>query len=214
MPSTEGYANKPANNGDQQRSDEEIRWQHEGYAGIAHSAQIQNGDHNQNPHANCYGVLLQRRDGGDQGADPRGNAHGRGKNVVRQQSRRREKSSEGAQVEAGDGIRAAAGRIGGDGLAIGKVDDDQQRNDRRADGDDVLHAEQAKRNQQAERRFRTVSGGTERVQTEDGNTFLDANLFGTLVAGFDGFADNGVENVHEWMSQSVRKFPAFPYVTR
>src|SRR6266513_1962906 len=70
----------------------------------------------------------------------------------------------------------AAGRSG-DRLAIRKVDDDQQRNDGRADGNDVLHAQKAERNQQAEGGFRTVSGGTERVQPEDRNALADADLF-------------------------------------
>src|SRR6266705_1155554 len=149
------------------------------------------------PDAESDGVRLQGGNGGDQRADAGGNAHGRGENVVRQQSRRREKSGKGAQVEARDGIGAAAGGIGRDRLAIRKIDDDQQRDDGCADRNNVLHSEQTERNQQAEGGFRAVSGGAEGVESEDGDAFLHADLFGALVAGLDGLADNGVEDVHK-----------------
>src|SRR6266702_1742223 len=199
MSATEGHAHESANNGDKQSPDEEIRRHHEGYSRFADAAQIQNGDDDKNPDAESDGVRLQGGNGGDQRADAGGNAHGRRKNVVRQQSRRREKSGKGAQVEARDGIGAAAGGIGRDRLAIRKIDDDQQRDDGCADRNNVLHSEQTERNQQAEGGFRAVSGGAEGVESEDGDAFLDADLFGALVAGLNGLADNGVEDVHEWL---------------
>ncbi len=58
MPPAEGGAQEPANDGDEQSADEEIRRQHECYAGIADAAQIQNGDDNKNPDADSHGMGL------------------------------------------------------------------------------------------------------------------------------------------------------------
>src|SRR6266702_3425479 len=197
MSAAEGHAHESAENRDEKSPDEEIRRHHEGHSRFADAAQIQNGDDNKNPDAESDGVRLQGGNGGDQRADAGGNAHGRRKNVVCQQSRRREKPGKGAQVEARDGIGAAAGGIGRDRLAIRKIDDDQQRDDGCADRNNVLHSEQTERNQQAEGGFRAVSGGAEGVESEDGDAFLHADLLGALVAGLDGLSDNGVEDVHE-----------------
>src|SRR5229473_748845 len=125
-----------------------------------------------------------------------------------------EEAGEGAQVVARDGIGAAAGWIGSDRLSIRKVDDDQQRNDGCADGNDVLHAEQAEWNQQAESGFRAVSSGTERIQAEDGYAFADADLLGAFFAGLDGLADNGIEDVHSWSGPEKRSLSESPFVTR
>src|SRR5229473_2686042 len=214
MSTAESHAYESANDGDEQGPDEEIGRHHEGHAGIANTAQIQNGDNEKNPDAKGHGMRLQRGNGRNQRANACGNAHGRSEDVVRQQSCRGEKACEGAQVEARNGVGAAARGIGGNGLAIGKVDYDEERNDGGADGDDVLHTEQAERNQQTEGGFRAVGGGTERVQAEDGDAFLDADLFGALVAGLDGLADNGVENVHSWSGPEKRSLSERPFVTR
>src|SRR5207302_8413540 len=107
-----------------------------------------------------------------------------------------EEAGKYAQVETRDSVGTASGWISSDCLAIGKIDDHEQCNDGRADGNDVLHAEQAERNQQAEGGFRAVGSGTECVQAKDGNAFLDADLFGALIAGFEGLANDDVEDVH------------------
>src|SRR6267142_2318469 len=105
----------------------------------------------------------------------------------------------------------AAAWISGDGLAIGKVDDDQQHNNGRADGNDVLHSKNAERNQQAESGFRAVSRGTERVQPEDRNALADADLLGALVAGPEGLADNEIEDVHGRFGPSCDSLLACPF---
>src|SRR5438309_11767416 len=115
MSSAESHADEPANDGDQQRSDEEIGWDHEGQASVADSAQIQNGDDHKNPNTEDDGVRLQRGNGRNERANARGNAHGRSQDVVRQQSRRGKKAGEGAQIEARNSVGAAAGWIGGNG---------------------------------------------------------------------------------------------------
>ncbi len=131
--------------------------------------------------------------GRDQGADSGGNAHGDGENVIGEQRGRGQQARARAQVESRHRVGAAARRIRGDGLAIGKIHDHQQRDDGGADGNDVANAQQAQRNQKAERGFRPVGGGAQRVQTEDRDAFGGSDLLGALVAGLDGLADNEVE---------------------
>src|SRR4029077_5695597 len=130
-------ADNSAANGDQQRAQEEIGGQHESHAGIAQAPQIENGDDQQYEDANADGVRLQGRNSGDQRANARGNAHGGGENVVRQQGRGSQKRGEGAEVEARDGIGPTPARISRNGLPVGKVHDDQERDDGHADGNDV-----------------------------------------------------------------------------
>ena len=109
----------------------------------------------------------QGRNGRNQGADSRGNAHGGRENVIGEESGCGKQAGRCAKIEARHGIGAAAGGIGGDGLAIGEVYDHQQRDDGGADGNDITNAEKAKGNQKAEGRFRAVSSRAKRVETKD-----------------------------------------------
>src|SRR5258705_16068 len=74
-----------------------------------------------------------------------------------------------SKVVARHGVGAATSWIRRDRLTIGKIDDQEQRNDRGGDGDDVMQAKQAERNQQSQSRFRAVCRGAERIQAEDGD---------------------------------------------
>ncbi len=129
-------------------------------------------------------------------ADSRGNAHRGGENVVGEERGRGEQAGRCAKIEARHGIGAAAGGIGGDGLAIGKVHDHQQRDDGGADGNDIANAEKAKRDQKAEGRFRAVSSRAKAIETKDRDALRGADLLGAFVAGLDGLADNEIEYVH------------------
>ena len=84
-------------------------------------------------------------------------------------------------------------RIGVDGLAVAEVDDGQQGDDGRADRHDVVHAHQAKRDEQRERGFRAVCGGAESVKAEDGNAGEGADVLGALLAGSQRAAEEQVQ---------------------
>ncbi len=165
-------------------------------AGLAHAAEIEDGDDDQNADAERNRVRQQGRNGRDQGADSRGNAHGGREDIVGEQRGRGKQARACAKVEARHGVGAAAGGIGGDGLAIGEVHDHQQRDDGGADRNDIPNAEKAEGNQKAERRFRAVSGRAERVETKDRDALRGTDLLGAFVAGLDGLADNEVKYVH------------------
>jgi len=59
-------------------------------------------------------------------------------------------------------------RISIDGLPVAEVDDGQQGDNRSAHRNDVVHADQAERDEQRERGLRAIRGGTEGVKAEDG----------------------------------------------
>jgi hypothetical protein len=95
-----------------------------------------------------------------------------------------------------NGVRAATRRVRRDSLQIRKINNDEQRNYGRTYGDDVLNSEKAERNKQAERRFRAICGGAERVQTEYGDTSGGADLFGALIASLQRLAEDQIRNIH------------------
>ena len=143
MPAAEENADNARDDGDEQRADKKIGGNREGQAGVAHAAKIEDGDDDQNADAERNRVRQQGRNGRDQRADSGGNTHGGGEDVVGQQRSRGEQAGRRAKIEARHGVGAAAGGIGGDGLAIGEVNDHQQRDDGGADRNDIANAEQA-----------------------------------------------------------------------
>jgi hypothetical protein len=74
-------------------------------------------------------------------------------------------------------------------LPVGEINDDQQRNDGRAYGNDILDPKKPERNQQAESRFRPVRGGAESIQTKNRNALRGTDLFGAFVGGLNGLAN-------------------------
>jgi len=84
MAASKGDSRNSANDGDEQRADEKIRRYHEDDAGVAHTAQIQNGDDDKDSDAQPHGMRLERGHSGCQRSNAGGNAHRRGENVVRQ----------------------------------------------------------------------------------------------------------------------------------
>src|ERR1700687_2331190 len=182
--------------GNQKCADKEIGGKREGKASIAHTAEIKDGDHDQNADAERSRMRQQGRKGRDQGTDPRGNAHGGSEDVIGEKGRWGKQAGMCAKVEASDGIGATAGGIGGDGLAIGEVHDHEQRDDGGADRNDIPNPEKAKGNQKAEGRFRAVSSRAKRVEAKDRNALRGTDLLGAFVTGLDGLTDNEVKYVH------------------
>jgi len=212
MATTQRDANQSAGNGDEQGAHKEVGGQHEGNAGVAESAKIEQGDDDENAEADADGVRLQGRNGGDQRAHSGGDTYRGGEDVVGEEGGSGEQAGKNAKVETGDGVGAAAHRICRDGLEIGKVNDDQQGDDRGANGNDVVQAQETERDQQAECGFGAISRGTQGVQTEDGNALGRSNLLGAFVAGGQGLANQKVKDVHE-STIPGKLFLAHPFAT-
>src|ERR1019366_7492514 len=64
-------------------------------------------------------------------------------------------------------------------------------------GNDITNAKKAKRNQQAEGRFRAVRSRTQRVQAKDRDALHRTDLLGAFVTGLDGLTDHEVKYVHD-----------------
>ncbi len=186
----ERHAQNASCDSNQKRADKKICGKREDQARIAHPAQIEDGDHDQNADAEANRVRQQRRHRRHQRAHARRNPHGGREDVVGEQRRRGQQPGLRAKVETRHGIRAAAGGIRGDGLPIREVDDHEQRDDCHADWHNVPHAEQAERNQKAERRFRAVRGGTEPVEAKDRDALQWTDLLGAFITRCDRLADN------------------------
>ncbi len=190
MPAAEKNTENARDEGDEKRADKEIGGKREGQACVAHAAEIEDGDDDQNADAERNRVRQQGRDGRDQGTDSRGNAHGGSEDVIGEERGGGKQAGGCAQIEARHCIGAAAGGIGGDGLAIGEVHNHQQRDDGGGDGNDIPNAEKAKGNQKAEGRFRAVSRRAKRVETKDRDALRGADLLGAFVSGLDGLTHN------------------------
>jgi hypothetical protein len=93
---------------------------------------------------------------GDERAHASRDADSRGEDVVNHERRGGEKSRIGAEILRRDGIGATPAWVGVDGLTIREEDDDEQDDDGERDGHDVVHAEDAERDEESERRFWSV----------------------------------------------------------
>jgi hypothetical protein len=86
-------------------------------------------------------------------------------------------------------------------LAIGKKNDYEQGDNGSADRDDVVNAQEAKGNQQAESGFGPVRGGTKGIETKNWNARAGTDLFSSFIDGFERLANYEIENIH---GESVR----------
>ena len=141
-------------------------------------------------------VRQQRRNRRHQRAHSGRDSNRRRQHVIDQQSGRRQQTRARADVLARNGVRSAAARVRIDGLAIRKIDDGQQENDGAADRHDVRDAQRAERDQDRERRFRTICGGTERVESEDGDARGRADALAFFFPICERLAEQQVEEGH------------------
>ncbi len=196
MAAAHHHPHNPSGDRDEQRAHKKIRRNCECRPRLAHAAKIENGNHDQNSHAQRNRVRQQRRNRRNQRAHSRGNTHRGRQDVIREQRRGRQQSRRRAQVKPRHRIGAATRGIRGDGLPVGKIYDHQQRDNGRANRDDIVNAQQPQRNQKAERRFRPVRGRTQRVEAKNRNPLHRTDLLGAFVAGRDRFPNYEIKNVH------------------
>ena len=144
---------------EKQRPDEEVRGDEEGRAGVLDSAHIDERENQQDREAEAEGVGLEARDCGHEGTNAGGYADGRIQDVVDHERGGGEQPRLLPEILGGDGVAATPVRVGIDGLAVGEEDDREQADDREGDGDDLLDACEAERDEQGEGGFGAVSGG-------------------------------------------------------
>ena len=196
VPVTRDDADDARDDGDEESADKEVSGDGEDQTGFAQPTKVEDRDEDQDDEAERDGVGQQRRHRGNQRTNTGGNADGGGEDIVGEKSGSGEEARGGSEIVTGDGVRAAAGGVRGDGLAVGEVDDDKKSDDGEADRDEIADTEQAEGNQEAEGGFGAVGSGTEPVQTKNGDALRRANLLGTFVTAADGLADKEVKYVH------------------
>ena len=196
MPAAEDNAKNAYHDGNEKSTDKEIGGDCEGKTSIAHAAEIEDRDDDQNADAERNCVRQQGGNGRDQGANSCGNAYCGCEDVIGKERGRGKQPGRCAQIKARHGVGATAGGIGGNGLTIGKVHDHQQGDNGGANRNDVTHAEKAKGNEKAEGRFRAISSRAKRVQAKDRDALRRTNLLGTFVARLNRLADDEVKDVH------------------
>ena len=180
----------------EQGADKQVGRHHEKDSRLANAAQIDQRDNHQDAQADPHRVRLKTGSRGYQRAHTGRNPHSHDKNVINHQRRRREQARKLPQILRRDRIGTASARIRRNGLAIGEVDDRQQDDNAQADGNDVGDARRTERDQQRERRFRSVCRGAQRVQAENGNAGRSSNLLGPLVRCGESFAKQDIQDGH------------------
>src|SRR5271163_23863 len=119
MAVAEKRANQTTNDGDEKRTDKEIRGNREKGARLFDSAKVDDGDDDKNADADRNGVRQKRGDSGNQRANSRGNTYRSSENVVREQSGRCQQAGVRAKIVSGNSVGTAAAGIGGNRLAVG-----------------------------------------------------------------------------------------------
>jgi hypothetical protein len=174
--------------GNQQGADEEEGGDDEGRSRVldaSHVDQGEDGEHNQAKHQRVREKpLLAGYDVLDAGRD----SDGGGEDVIDHQGGGCQQARTGSEIFRGDRVRTAAAGIGSNGLAVTEIDDDQQDQDRRDDGNDVLNAHQPKRDQQRKRCLRSIGRRSECVESKDWNSGGDTYVFGALFTCGQGAA--------------------------
>ena len=108
MPAAEQNTYNTYHDGNEKRADKEIGGDCEGKAGIAHAAQIEDGDDDQNADADRNRVRQQGRNGRDQGTNACRNAHCGREDVIGEERGRGKQAGTCAKVEARHRIGATA----------------------------------------------------------------------------------------------------------
>ena len=138
--------------------------QREQQPGLAGAAQIGQRHQGEDAEAQLQRPRMQRRHRRGERADAGRDADRDVQHIVDHQRRGGEQSPALAEIVLGDGVGAAVGRIGDDGLPVGEIEDQQQQADRRDHPADPGEAHRAQRHEDGQRRLRSVGGGAEPVQ--------------------------------------------------
>src|SRR5260370_5961220 len=165
---------------------------------LSEAAEVDDGDQSQNAQANRQRVRLELGHGGYECADAGRNTHGHGQDVIDHERGGGQQSGGGAQVSASHGVRSASARIRSNRLQVGKEEYDQQNENRGGDWNDVVNSERSERDEQRERGFRAIRGGTQRIQAEDGDSGGGPDSFGALIHGPQRLAKQKIGEGHQF----------------
>ena len=158
----------------QESDDEHRRGQQEGARRLAQAAQVEHHDEQEDPQAQRDGGPVERREGRLEAGDSGGDGDGDGQRVVDDQRCRGDEARVGAEVRPGDGVGAAAHRIGVDDLAVGEHQDRQEGDDGDRDGEDEVQSPGARHGQHEDDRLGPVCNRGQSVEGQ-GREALDGS---------------------------------------
>ena len=147
MPSADQHPDNSPGDSNEQGAEKKISRHSKDDSGFAHSAKIENRNCDQNADTQKNRVRQQRWNCRHQCSDSRGNAHRSGQDVIREQRGCCQQAGASAQIKARHRVGTAARWIGCNGLSIREINDHQQRDNRRADRNNVMNAKQSEGNQ-------------------------------------------------------------------
>ena len=159
-------AHEPVEDEDARGTHEEIGGQREELARLAQAAEVGEGDRRHEADADGHAIVEEGRNGRGEGGHAGGHAHGDGEHVVDEERPRRDEAGQRPQVVLGDDVRAAALRVGEDGLAVRAHHHRDQDGDGHADGDGQVEGRAAREHEDEEDFFRRVGHGGQRVGGE------------------------------------------------
>ena len=141
-------------------------------------------------------MRLQFGQGRDQRTYTRGDANRRRQYVVDHQRSGGQQAGVFPQVRRCNRVGSPAVGISLDGLTVGEINDDQQHDDGRDHGDNVMESKQTQRDQQRESSFRTVCSRAQGIQSENGDAGRRSDLFPLLFPVGQRTPKQDVENRH------------------
>jgi len=163
----EGCAHKGRHDHDGDARDEEVGREGEGLARLAHAAQVDRREQDDEPHRELDAPRVERRERRDDVVHARGDRHRDGHDVVHEQGGRDDEPRLLAEVLRRDLVVAAARGIGLDELAVGEHDDREQHDDGECDPGPVRDEAEAAAEQDEDELLRRIRDRRERVARED-----------------------------------------------
>ena len=139
---------------------------------------------------------LQRRDGRDECADAGRNADGDIEDVVHHERGAGEESDPRTEVLAGDGIGAAAGRVGFDRLPIREIDHREEDDNGCGDWEGIAGCGGSEREKDRERGFGAVCSRTKRVKAENRDAGCGADFLIDVLVGGEWATEEDVGEGH------------------
>ncbi len=164
---TEGPANEAVDNEEGDKADEQVRGQGEQIAGLTQAPEIGEGDGGDEAHPDDDAVVVERGHGRGQGGHAGRYAHGHRQHIVDEEGGARDEPGQRSQIVLGDDVRAAALRVGENGLPVRAHDHGDEGGDGEADGNRVVEGHRPREDENEQDLFRGVGDGGERVRREN-----------------------------------------------
>src|SRR5208283_4908682 len=189
------------------RHDERIGWECKENTRLADSAQVNERQCRKNGEAQRQRVRQERWDGGNKRTHPRRDAHGDVEHIVQGERGAGKKPQALTKVFFRHRVGAAASGVGGDGLTIRNVDDEQDANDEGGNGPHIAQAQDAQGKEDREESLGSIGGGGQAVEPEDRDSRQKSNVMVLLLLRRERSTEEPVEECHRVKSPETSLTP-------